>query len=284
MPQALAAQDVMDVFLKGHNTIQVMPDTSIRLMRLFRDPLCGVNQLLKVIEQDAALSARIIRSVNSAYYGLATKITNLQRAVVLMGLKAVKEVTLATSLIDAKNAVQIGDYSTADLWEHSLAVAVFARELAVRTKQIDPEDAFLAGMLHDLGLLFEAQSEPEKFKMIIGFAAPGNKSFMELEEPIFHFNHCQLGERISQRWEFPEDLMNTIRWHHEPEQASDEHKAICRHVHIADRQCCIAGIGFPLTCGKDAVGDDVLASVQLSREAVDELTGRIQVLLRLHRG
>jgi HD-like signal output (HDOD) protein len=284
MSEVVEINSAAEEFLEKHGTIQALPETAIRLIHLFRDPSCSASDLLKIVEQDAALSAKIMRAVNSSFYSLNTKITNLQRAMAYMGIRAVKEVTLASSMTQSVKPIAIGDYSTADLWEHSLAVAIFARELAARTKVGDPEDAFLAGMLHDVGLLFEAQLDPKKCELIFKGAASGDKSLTELEEKTFKFNHCQLGESISTRWKFPEDVRCATRWHHWPEQAPEEHQAICWQVFIADHACCMAGIGFPLTCGKDPLPDDIISVAGVTRESLDELATKLPILLRLHRG
>ncbi len=283
MTQVTEVKDAADIFLDQHGTIQALPETAIQLIQLFRDPNCSAGQLLKVIQKDAALSAKVIKTVNSAFYGLETKITNLQCAMAYMGVKTVKEVTLASSMTQGRKPTVIGQFSTTDLWDHSLAVAVFVRELAVRTNGADPEDAFLAGMLHDVGLLFEAQLEPKICEGIFAGAAAGQNSLVDLEEATFKFNHCHLGEKISIRWRFPEDVICVTRWHHVPELSPEEHQAICRLVYVADHACCTAGVGFALTCAKDPLPDDVLVAVNVTRESLDELIAKLPVLLRLHR-
>jgi HD-like signal output (HDOD) protein len=283
MTQVAEVKDAADIFLDQHGTIQALPETAIQLIQLFRDPNCSAGQLLKVIQKDAALSAKVIKTVNSAFFGLETKITNLQRAMAYMGVKTVKEVTLASSMAQGRKPIAIGQFSTVDLWDHSLAVAVFARELAARTNRADPEDAFLAGMLHDVGLLFEAQLEPKTCEGIFAGAVAGQNSFIDLEEATFKFNHCHLGEKISIRWRFPEDVMCVTRWHHAPELSPEEHQAICRLVYVADHACCTSGVGFALTCAKDPLPDDMLVAVNVTRESLDELIAKLPVLLRLHR-
>src|SRR5580704_3625069 len=159
MPQVAEVNPSVEDFLSRHQNIQAMPESTIRILRMTRDPNCNTSHLLKLIEQDAALSARIIKAVNSSFYAVQTKITRLDRAVAFMGLKAVKEVVVSSSLGGLCKDVEIGNFSARDLWDHSVGVAILSRELAVCSGTIDPEDAFLAGMLHDVGLLLAAQSE-----------------------------------------------------------------------------------------------------------------------------
>jgi len=199
-----------------------------------------------------------------------------------MGLKAVKEVAASSSLAGLCKDVQIGNFCARDLWDHSVGVAIISRELAIHSRTMDPEDAFLAGMLHDVGLLLAAQSEVPKSRMLFSSAESGEVPFTDIERRIFGFSHCELGERLSQNWKFPDDVTAVIRWHHQPEDAPDEFKTICRHVFIADSSCCEAKVGFPLTCALQVITDETLQKAHLSREITAEVNAKLPLLLRLH--
>jgi putative nucleotidyltransferase with HDIG domain len=284
MTQVAELNPAIDQFLARHQTIQAMPESAIRILRMTRDPNCDIGQLLKLIEQDAALSARIMKAVNSAYYALQTKMTRLDRAVAFMGLKAVKEVTASFSLAGMCKDTPIGNYSARDLWDHSVAVGILARELAVHSGTIDPEDAFLAGMLHDVGLLLVAQCDVERCKRIFAGAEVGTQPFTHIEQVIFGFNHCELGERLAQTWKFPEDVVAVIRWHHHPEEAPEEFKTLCRHIYIADTCTAAAKVGFSLTTTNQEIGSLLLDRTRLTSEIIAEATAKIPKLLRLHLG
>src|SRR5579872_7341569 len=128
MPQVAEFNPSINDFLERHQSIQAMPESTIRILRMTRDANCNIAQLLKLIEQDAALSARIMKAVNSSFYALQAKITRLDRAVAFMGLKAVKEVTVSSSLSGLCKDVAIGNFSARDLWDHSVGVAIISRE------------------------------------------------------------------------------------------------------------------------------------------------------------
>jgi len=282
MTQIAEINPTIDDFLARHQNIQAMPESTIRILRMTRDSNCNISQLFKLIQQDAALSARIMKAVNSSFYALQTKITRLDRAVAFMGLKAVKEVTVSSSLSGLCKDVAIGSYSARDLWDHSVGVAILAREMSIHSKNIDPEDAFLAGMLHDVGLLLAVQSEPEKSRGLFNAADAGEFPFTEVEQSVFGFNHCELGEHLSQKWNLPEYVACVVRWHHCPEKAPEEFRAFCRHVFIADSLCCHGKVGFPLTCVLQEVSDQLLEAARLSRDTVTEVMAKLPILLRLH--
>jgi HD-like signal output (HDOD) protein len=282
MPQVAEVNPSVEDFLSRHQDIQAMPESTIRILRMTRDPNCNASHLLKLIEQDAALSARIIKAVNSSFYAVQTKITRLDRAVAFMGLKAVKEVVVSSSLGGLCKDVEIGNFSARDLWDHSVGVAILSRELAVYSGAIDPEDAFLAGMLHDVGLLLAAQSEVKKSEQLFAAAESRSLPFTDVEQKVFGFNHSELGERLSQNWKFPDYVAAVIRWHHQPDDAPDEFKNACRHIYVADSSCCETKIGFPLTCAVQTVTDEILEQTQLSRGTIIEVTSKLPLLLRLH--
>jgi putative nucleotidyltransferase with HDIG domain len=221
-------------------------------------------------------------AVNSAYYALETKMTRLDRAIAFMGMRAVKEVALSATVSTMCKPTPLGRYNTRDLWDHSLGVAILARELAVRSKTLDPEEAFLAGLLHDIALLLIAQSELENSRRLIATVESAPNPFISVEVAVFGFNHCQLGRRLAEKWQFPPHAASAIGWHHQPDQAPPEHQAICTHIYIADTLCCASNVGFPLTCVSQKITDEQMDRAQITRESADEIAAKLPVLRRLY--
>ncbi len=273
----------IDAFLSKHQMVNALPENTTRIIRMTNDPNCNINTLLDVISKDAALAGRIMKAVNSAYYALETKITRLDRAVAFMGMKAVKEVALSASLGTMCKAVKFGKYDARNLWDHSMGVAILARELSIKSQRGDSEEMFLAGMLHDLALLLACQSEVAKATDMFTRADEDQDSpFEEYEYQVFGFSHAQLGERLAASWRFPEHLQAAIRWHHEPTEAPEAHRATCNLLYIADTLCCEAKVGIPLTCNSQKLTDDQLEEANISREVATGLCERLPLLLRLY--
>jgi HD-like signal output (HDOD) protein len=282
MSSVLAATTAVDDFLAKHQTIKAMPDNTARILRLCSDVECNSNELLRIISQDAALAGQILRSANSSFYSQQSKVTRLDRAVAVMGLKAVKEVSLSTSLGSMCKPMRYGAYDSRDLWDHSVGVAILAREIAVRSKKLDSEEAFLAGMLHDLALLLAAQSEPVKATSLFKTADSATGPFTDVERQVWAFTHCELGERLAQMWGFPQSLSSVIRWHHQPDQAPEEDRLLCAHMRVSDTLCCQAKTGFPITCRSQQITDEDLETIHLPREEADALAAKLPQLLRLY--
>jgi putative nucleotidyltransferase with HDIG domain len=277
-----AINTVVETFLDDHQCLNAIPENSARILKLLSDPNFNNRQLVKLIEQDAAIAAKVIRTVNSAAYARGNRITQLDRATIYLGYKTVKEIVIATTVQTICKPVVFDRYGTQDLWDHCVGVAVLCREFASRSKQVDPELAFLAGILHDIGLLLEAQSEVETTTEICRDTEELAIPFLRVEATYFGFDHCELGERLAHSWSFPDEVTAAIAWHHSPADAPAEFRSLCQHVFVADTLCSKSGVGFPLTTTCQKVTDTNLSEINLTRSDTDAVLNRFKVLLRLH--
>ncbi len=284
MTETINSNPVIDAFLEKHAVVKALPENTTRILRMTSDKECNTAQLLKLISQDAALAGSIMKAINSAFYALQTKVTRLDRAVALMGLRAVKEVTLSSCLSGLCKAVQLGTYDGRDLWDHSIAVAIMARELAVQSNALDPEEAFLAGMMHDIALLLAVQSEVELGAKLVGGAETSNEPFIIQEQHVFGFNHCELGGQLGAKWGLAPQISATMQWHHDPDSAPPEYSLLVRHIYVADTLSCEASVGFPLTCKFQQVTDEMLKETQLTRDTATAVSAKLPLLLRMHLG
>ena len=273
---------VIDAFVEDHGCLNALPESAVRILKLLRDPNFRMERLLKLIKQDAAIAARIIQVVNSAAYARSNRITELDRATIYLGVNTVKEIVAAATVQSICKPAVVGKYNTRDLWEHSIGVAILSREFAIHSKVIDPELAFLAGILHDVGLLLSAQSETGTSEEIFLDAEDKALVYTQIEKGYFGFDHCELGGRLAAAWHFPEEVAAVIRWHHSPEMAPDKFRQLCTHVFIADTLCAKAAIGFPLTCALQKADDESFTIAELTHADAEEVMRHFKVLLRLH--
>ena len=271
----------IDGFLQQHAAIQALPETTTRILRIVNDPQCNLISLSKLITQDAALAGSIMKAVNSAYYSLNEKMTRLDRAVTYLGLRTVKELTLSAAVGTMFKPMKLGKYDARSLWDHSVGVAILARELAVASKCCDSEEAFLAGIMHDIALPLLAQADPAKLSGVFATAADGG-AFLELEDAAFSFDHAQLGARLAAQWKLADALANVIRWHHTPEEAPDAHKPLCATIFLADTLCARVNVGCPLTSITQNIDDDDFKSLGIEREKAEATAAKLPLLLRLY--
>jgi putative nucleotidyltransferase with HDIG domain len=277
-----AENPAVDAFLDNHQCLTAMPENTTRILKLLQNPNFNMRQLVKLIEQDTAIAAKVIQTVNSAAYAKANRISQLDRATAYLGFRTVKEIVVATSVQALCKPVNIGKYEMRDLWDHCVGVAVLCREFAVRSRAVDPEQAFLAGILHDVGLLLEAQSEPDTSTELCIDAEDRKSPFRIVEENYFRFDHCELGRHLAKAWNFPDDVSAAIFFHHTPDDAPLEFRPICRLLFVADTLCAESGVGFPLTTARQKITNPILDDAQLTRADVDDVLARFKMLIRLH--
>src|SRR4051812_11910656 len=171
--------------VKKVNAIATIPEVTAQIVRTVEDPKSSAQQLHKIVSHDPALVTRILKVVNSAFYGLPGQIGSIERAIVMLGLNAVKNIAVAASLGQLFRGSKLCEgFAPKDLWKHCIAVGVASRHLAAQMKLPMVEEAFLAGMIHDMGILVSLQLWPEQLRAVCERAQVANGSgpkFHEME-------------------------------------------------------------------------------------------------------
>ncbi|HMB95339.1 MAG TPA: HDOD domain-containing protein, partial [Tepidisphaeraceae bacterium] len=194
-PQALIATAIRKV-----SSIATLPEITTEIIRTVEDPRSSAAQLHKIVAHDPALISRILKVVNSSFYGLPGQIGSVERAIVLLGLNAVKNIAVAASLGHLFRGIEICEGFTArDLWTHCVGVAVMSRKLAREMKLPIADEAFLAGMIHDLGILISLQTWPQQLRQACELSKTG-VDFCQAERDVIGVDHQQLGAALAAMW------------------------------------------------------------------------------------
>jgi putative nucleotidyltransferase with HDIG domain len=178
-----------------------------------------------IITRDPALTATVLKLANSAYYGMAHEITSLERAVTVLGFDTIKNLALTISVFHVFKTREGQVLDLKDLWYHSLGVGLAAKHLAQRSPMLAadkalPEQAFICGILHDIGKIAFAQNLPAEMTEILKQTRNGTIVQHEIEKGILGFNHQKAGQAMAESWNFPEDYQTVIRLHHAPSAAA----------------------------------------------------------------
>jgi HD-like signal output (HDOD) protein len=262
------------------DSIIMLPQVASRLLMTVNDPKSSPADLHRIIAHDPALVAAVLKQVNSAYYSRTTKVDSVERAIVLLGYEAVKTLALSATVKQLfKNVDLCDEFGGRDVWIHCVAVAAAAREMAKQFCKPLAEQAFLAGIVHDIGLLVELQVCPEKLRKVCQLATAGEAPFSTLELDLIGCTHAELGAALATRWGFPDFCHAACAFHHHPLLADAEHQRIVSLIYVADTLCCEDAIGFDLTA-KDqlpdtAAGKDLVppATIEYARNNLANLIG-----------
>jgi RNA polymerase sigma factor (sigma-70 family) len=232
------------------------------VVRLVSEPGTSAARLAAVVSRDQKLSSTILKRVNSPYYGIENQITDVGTAVTLLGFNTLREMVASVVIADAFRKVVRTVLRFGEFWDHSVACALAARALAERYPDINPESAFVAGLLHDVGaLLLENPRDPRN-----GTSA-----------------HAQAGAWLASRWGLPEEIVQAIRWHHDPLRAG-ETKQLAAVVYFADILSTRRGHGhgLPETGSTDPFDPLVrqvlgLGDIEITPDVLDTYAARIDL-------
>lgn len=209
------------------------PSTYTRLDTLIQDPDSAIDDFASVINTDPALATRLLKIVNSPFYGFPSQINTISRAITIIGTRELNHLVLATSVLNTFSGIPSTLINMDSFWQHSLACAMTARQLANACGQRGTERLFTAGLLHNIGSLVMYQSLPELAREAINSARFGHETIFEAEQRIIGFDHSEVGEALALAWRLPESLVDTIRHHHCPAEAKTAALDVAI-VHVAD--------------------------------------------------
>lgn len=265
--EAVVAKTIQDV-----NNIATLPEITLKIIDLVEDPNSTAHDLHSLITNDPALCSRILKVVNSAFYGLPGQIGSINRAIVLLGLNAVKNIAIATSLAKLfRGGSLCPQFSARDLWVHCTAVAAGAKLIADTSHLSLSDEAFLAGLLHDIGIMIEMQTSRTKLIEVFDMAEKG-VPFMEAEERIFGANHQDFGRGLCEKWKFPGSFGYVTGFHHRVGELAAGQRTLTAVIHIADHLAKRHEIGFTADIEGDMPDQAALQELNLSVEQLNAIS------------
>ena len=252
--------------------ISTLPQIAARVMEVASDPKSGALELKEAMEIDASLSSRVLRCVNSAAYATSERITSLQHAVAFLGFKEIRNLAMAASVSKLFTGDQvIGSYERGGLWRHLISVGICGRLIAQRVREVEPEEVFLAGLLHDIGIVLEDQYLNDYFVQVME-TLTDDSVLSDVENEVIGFNHARLGGKLAEAWRFPRPAADAILHHHDSTRHKGGSAAVVQCVEVANYACSVKGITsvgrnlvqFPQAAieGLSLTRDDFVALIQ----------------------
>lgn len=211
-----ATTATLDNTLAKIHSLPSLPLVATRLLEVIEDPDVHVKEIVNLVQADPALTAKVLKVVNSAFYGFQRKISTLTQAIPLIGFNALKQLCLGLSVLESMKSVN-ADGAGLDIdqfWEHCFACGCAARLLAPHCGLGEPEEGFVGGLIHDLGKLLQAQFAPAKFAEIIAAARRTGQPLHTVESRHLGSTHAMLGGALALHWKLPAQLVAAARFHH----------------------------------------------------------------------
>lgn len=195
--------------------LPTMPNIYFKVNQLLKNNQASIDNVARIIEMDPAMSSRILRLVNCAFYGFQSQISSIPHAVMILGFNAVKNAIVSVSILDVlalKDRYQ--HFNVNEFWRHSVSVAVLSKQLAEKSRLASPEDAFMAGLLHDMGKIIMLKYFQEAFAGILRTQQEDHSSFYDAELKTDAIGHVQIGSYLAKKWQFPDAIVESIASHH----------------------------------------------------------------------
>ena len=214
--------------------LPTLPAVALEILRMVRDPNADIHKMARLISSDPALSSKILKTVNSSFYGFGKTVSTISQALVILGLQSVRTLAMGFSLASSMNKVQARGFDMTRFWRRSVYSAVGARTLAEHLKLVQAEEAFLAGLLQDIGMLAMHSSLEGRYDQVVA-ASAHHGELIGQERQQLDLDHCQVGRAMADKWSLPPLLAVPVTCHHEPEQAPPELARVAKVVHVAWR-------------------------------------------------
>ena len=253
-------------------------------------------QISEVIRRDPSLTARLLRLVNSVYYGLSTPVNNIEEAVFYLGLRQIRQLTMVTPIIeDFQRLTHQCSFPWREFWQHCIGTAIITREIIGSVQAPMDESDYVAGLVHDVGKIVMAWSFPEHFAEIHRQATPGTRDLVDVETEVLGLDHGEVGALYLEHHRLPVVMIESARFHHHPENAQ-QYQALVASVQIADlllrnsrigcsgnfmevtQDQCLAASGWHVLFPKPGEAEHTIARASLNR-SLERLPGVLEGLV-----
>ena len=256
------------------NSLPTIPSTLKQISRIIGDPSISLKKIGEFISNDPALTTKVLKMVNSAFYGFPGRISSVSHATVLLGSNVIRGLIVGVSVFEVMQKAMLG------LWQHSLGCAITSRIMAKRKGLKNYDDVYVAGLLHDIGKVILILEFSKQYKKAMNEAEIKGITIFETERDHFVTNHAYIGSWLAEKWLFPRNLIEVIKYHHNPHLSKNApiETAI---VHLADILIRANGVGFAGDPFVPAVDPIAFEALNLSKMDLKEILKEMEDSLEL---
>ena len=254
-----------------------LPEVAMRISRMVNNPNSSSSDIGREISSDPALTARLLRTANSPAFGQHGKIATISRAITVLGVRQVRDLTVGLTAIRTFDGVGNELVTMTSFWRHSILCAVAAAHIAERRRGGRDDSPFVAGLLHDIGqlVLFNRVPELARQALLMCVDDPENRALYLCERDVVGFDHCAVGAALAQNWGLPLALQECIEFHHEPERAKS-HPVEVSTIHIANSVAVLAEIDSRDPSDAAAISAFALRTAKLDASSVMDIVAQTQ--------
>jgi HD-like signal output (HDOD) protein len=231
---AVQVQDRVRKLVERVQGLPTLPSMLNNINQMILNPRTSAKEVAQVISSDPALTSKVLRVVNSSFYGFPNRITTITHAIVILGFNTIKSIVLSSTIFDVfRRTVKPGDFDRTEFWKHSIGCGAAAKVLGRRLGYPMLEELFIAGLLHDVGKIVMDQFLSDKFQEVLGLVRQNDLLIADAEMQVLGATHADVGSWLFEKWNLSKGLVDTTRFHHNPALAADTQK-FAEIIHVAD--------------------------------------------------
>jgi len=231
---------VAHTIMKTFKVLPTIPVAASRAIQLLNEAEVDMGEVADILLADQVIAARVIRIVNSPLYKLLQEIDSVRKALIFLGPQRVFEIILTSCFMELTDSKLRSPLNMKRCWEHAFGVGLIARQIASYCDGVQQEQAYIAGILHDIGEVILSQQRRDEFTRVLVLARERDLDLYHAEMEVFGTTHAEVGGLLAEQWHFPQVFIDAIRNHHQAEMAMMP--PVTRYVHVADQIC--MNLGF----------------------------------------
>ena len=259
-----------EMLVAGTVGLVSLPEICIKINEMVDDPRCSATRIGKVIDKDAALTARLLKIVNSAFYRFPSRIETVSRAITIIGYRELRDLIFAATVAGIFERISNDLVNLDDFWRHGIYSGILSRLIAGRCGVLHSERLFISGLMHDIGQLIISYKMPKAMRAVLNLSESQGVPLHEAEQQLLGFTHADVGAELMKSWQFPQTQQNVARYHHNP-AAAKENILEVNIVYLANIIAQIAETGLIDTEHLAKVDRKVWMMTQVSKNDVESL-------------
>lgn len=270
------AEEQLKGLVQQIKDLPTLPSVVTQIIKMVEDPETSAADMNEVISQDPSLTAKVLKLVNSAFYGFSRQISTVREAVVILGFNRVKSLALSASVFEVFQGDGSDKFDRVGLWEHSIGTGVAAEILGKRIRYPNPEEILVVGILHNIGKIVIDLYFHDELREIFEVIRDRNCSMLEAEREVLGVGHPRIGSWLAEQWNLPEQITQSIKHYPNPLKAPSDYKTLPMLIHVGDIFARTKNIGWTGDEQIPAFQEDVMDELDIEKDDIPELLEELE--------